>query len=239
MHQVIKNLHDRLSAGKRTRILAFGSSNTERYLTGMHWFDCFDIALNNQYGRLHTCINTGIGGDTVRNLLARFKEDAEFYKPHLAFITIGGNDSTNAEKHVPPEEFKSSLHELHRRFAEMDCEVVFQTYYAPDPDGMGDLTRFYQYADIVRDVAGETDALLIDHLARWEPFRQSHTDIYKGLMYNPFHVNRHGNKVMGVDIARKFNVSLTEDQDPFWAESLKIQKRMDDVFRGSADRADK
>ncbi len=237
MHQVVKNLHDRLSAEKRTRILAFGSSNTEHYLPGMHWFDCFEVALQNQYGRPHTCINTGRGGDTSRGLLERFKEDAEFYKPHLAFITIGGNDSTNAEKYVPAEEFESNLQELYRRFAEMDCSVVFQTYYAPDPDGMGDLTLFHQYTDIVRKVAEETGAFLIDHLARWEPFRQRHTDIYKGLMHNPFHVNHHGNKVMGVDIARAFDVPLTED--PFWSESLKIQKMMDDAFPGLADRSRK
>jgi hypothetical protein len=229
MHPVIEILHRRLRADQRIRILAFGSSNTEHYLPGMHWFDCFDIALQNRYGRLHTCINTGIGGNTSRDLLTRFKEDAEFYQPHFAFVTIGGNESTNAAKYIPAEKFESNLLELHRLFYEIDCNVIFQTYYAPDPDGMGDLKRFYQYAEIVRSVAKKTGAMLIDHLARWEPFRKRHTAIYKKLMHNPFHVNRHGNKVMGVDIAREFHVPLSDGQDPFWSESLKIQKLMDEA----------
>lgn len=227
MHEVIGKILNRFEQNKRTRILAFGSSNTEHFLPGMHWFDCLDVALCQKYGRLHTCINTGIGGDTSRGLLQRFAEDAEFYKPHLAFITIAGNDA-NPDKNISPDEFASNLQELYERFTKMGCMVIFQTYYAPDPDELGNLKTFYHYSNIVCEVAKTNGAYLIDHLERWEPFRQQHTDIYKKLMRDAFHVNRFGNMAMGVDIARHFMVPLN-DGDPFWDESLKIQAMMDKI----------
>jgi CheY-like chemotaxis protein len=127
----------RFEARLKTRILAFGSSNTERFLPGMHWFDVFDLALQNRIGRIHQCLNTGIGGHTTRDLLARFEEDTAFFKPHLVFITVGGNDS-NPDRKITPDEFEANLVELHRRISSWGCAVVFQTYYAVNPAQVGE-----------------------------------------------------------------------------------------------------
>ena len=141
----------RLRAGQKTRFLAFGSSNTERILPGMHWFDVFDLAVGNTYGRIHHCINTGIGGHTSKDLLDRFEEDAAFYKPHMVFITVGGNDS-NPDRKLSEEQFTYNLQELHRRFWRMGTAVVFQTYYAPICENCPDahMEKFYRYMDIIR-----------------------------------------------------------------------------------------
>lgn len=230
MSSVIKNLLERLAGGKRTRLLAFGSSNTERYLPGQHWFDCLELAVRQKYGRAHTCINTGISGDTSRDLVERFADDAALYKPQLVFITIGGNDA-NPERQINAAEFRSNLQELHSRFAAMACGVVFQTYYAPDPDTCETerLKIFYHYMDIVRELAAETDSALIDHLVRWERLRLKHHDIYIKLMRDAFHVMPGGNKVIGVDIARHFGIDLSKSEFDCWDEALKIQKIMDEL----------
>ena len=228
MSDVIKNLLDRLEARKKTRILAFGSSNTERYLPSLHWFDCFELAIKQKYNRIHTCINTGIGGDTSRGLLERFEEDATLYKPHMVFITIGGNDG-NPTKNIDATEFRANLKELHRRFEAMGCGVVFQTYYAPDPDSCEPerLKNIYHYMDIVRETAAETNSMLIDHLLRWERLRVKHHDIYINLMRDGLHVNERGNKVMGVDIARHLNIEFSNTELDCWAEAFLVQQIMD------------
>ena len=51
---VFNAMKSRFKAGLKTRILAFGSSNTERLVPGMHWFDVFDLAVHNTYGCIHT-----------------------------------------------------------------------------------------------------------------------------------------------------------------------------------------
>jgi len=40
----------------KVRILAFGSSNTDRRIVGMHWLDCLDLALKEKHGRIHHCV---------------------------------------------------------------------------------------------------------------------------------------------------------------------------------------
>lgn len=230
MSTVIKDFINGLSAEKRTRVLAYGSSNTERFLPDMHWFDCFELAIKEKYGRIHTCINTGIGGDTSRGLLERFEDDAEFFKPQLVFITIGGNDC-NPEKELDIVEFRSNLEELYRRFEAMNCGVIFQTYYSPNPADCETerINKFYKYTDIVREVAAETNSTLIDHLARWERLRLKHPNIYIDLMRDGFHVKPSGNKVLGVDIARHFGMDLKESEFNCWDEALAVQKIMDEL----------
>ena len=230
MSDVIKNFIDGFTTEKRTRVLAFGSSNTERYLPDSHWFDCFELAIRQKYGRVHTCINTGISGDTSRGLLERFENDAALYKPQMVFITIGGNDC-NPEKNIDAAEFRANIEALHSRFTAMNCRVVFQTYYSPAPDLCEPerLRVFYEYMDIIRETAAETDSMLIDHLARWERIRLKYYDIYINLMRDGFHVKPNGNKVMGVDIARHFGVDLSESELGCWDEALAVQKLMDEL----------
>ena len=236
---VFNAMKARFQAGLKTRILAFGSSNTERLVPGMHWFDVFDLAVHNTYGCIHACINSGIGGHSSGDLLNRFEDDAAFYRPHMVFITVGGNDS-NPERKMKEEQFTANLQELQRRFSLMGCAVVFQTYYAPikeqhDPEYM---LKFYRFMDIIRHVAAETKSGLVDHLVRWEHIRKNRPEKHLPLMQDAMHVNRRGNMVMGLDIARYFDAKLNipyanseydKEGKNFWDEALEIQKIMDDI----------
>lgn len=212
----------------KTRVLAFGSSNTQHFLPGMHWFDVFELAVNDTYGKIHYCINTGIGGNKTTDLLNRFDDDAALYQPHLVFITIGGNDSMQK---MPEAEFEFNLRELHRRFNNRGCMTVFQTYYSPDPGRNDDLTLFYRFMDIAREVAKSTGAGLVDHLRRWELLRKAYPELYLKMMRDGFHVNCYGNMLMGLDIGRCFGAKVNQDTAPagFWDESLKLQKLIDDL----------
>ncbi len=60
-------------------------------------------------------MNAGVGGDTAGKMLARFDDDAARYEPHLAIVTVGGNDSF-PQNGVTLDEFRANLVEIHRRF---------------------------------------------------------------------------------------------------------------------------
>lgn len=224
----------KIERGELQRILAFGSSNTQRLFCGMHWFDCLELGLVHRYaGRNHRCINTGIGGHTTADLLARFDEDAAFYKPHLAIITIGGNDC-HPDSGIDDAAYRANLLELHRRFSALACAVVFQTYYAFDaPRSDSRIDHFYRTMQIVREVAAESESLLIDHLTRWERLRTDDEAEYRKLMHDPFHVNRFGNMVMGLDLARAFDLPLGQDDPAYWDFPLRTQARMDALEAGT------
>ncbi len=227
MSNTIEKIKTRLQDGELTRILAFGSSNTERFLPDMHWFDVLDVAIRDKYGRVHYCINTGISGNTTRDLLQRFDRDAALYQPHVVIITIGGNDC-NPDKNLSIEDFERNLLTLHRQFTEMGTLVVFQTYYAVISDGSQRFLNFYKYSDVVRKVAADTQSALLDQLARWELLQQHYPDLYVPLMRDAFHLNRRGNRVMGVGVAREFDLTPDKDLD-FWGEALYAHQLMDQL----------
>ncbi len=226
----IQDIRSRLEPNRRAVILAYGSSNTERFLPGMHWFDIVELALRHTYGRFHQCTNTGLCGDTSRGLLERFERDAALFRPRLAIVTIGGNDRDPA-KGVPPEQFAQNLTELQKRFASIGCRTIFQTYYSPDPARNDDLTSFHQYMDILRSVARDTGSGLVDHLVRWEAFRQAHGDLYLEMMQDGFHVNHRGNAVLGLDCARAFGAIPAPGDAGFWDQAFEVQREMDSLIK--------
>ena len=226
----METIPKRFAAGQRTRIVAFGSSNTDRRIHGLHWFDWLDLGIKQTYGRVHHCINAGLGGDTSRGLLARFDEDVALYRPHVVFVTIGGNDS-KPDSGIDAEEFRYNLLELYGRIQAFGARTIFQTYYSADVVELGAEhgARFLSFMDVIRGVAAETGALLVDHHRRWEPLRVNHFAVFQRMMIDPLHVNALGNMVMGLDLIRAFRVQLANEQQKFCSEGLRVQQQLDEL----------
>ena len=212
------NIHDRFEeirafkkGAEKVRILAFGSSNTERRICGTHWLDCLDLGIKNKHGRIHHCINSGTGGETSRDLLARFDSDAKLYHPDIAFITIGGNDAAPVSG-IDDAEFKGNMIELYEKFNNIGCYVIFQTYYAPIPDDVpqDEYSTFCRYMEIIRNVAAKTNSGLIDHFKRWLPLQLEMPDKHAKLMLDAFHVNDIGNLIIGQNIAAEFGCEFLD-----------------------------
>jgi lysophospholipase L1-like esterase len=224
----INTIIERLTTQSRTRFVAFGSSNTERRLHGLHWFDWLDLGLVQTYGRRHHFINAGVGGDTTRDLLARFEDDVARYQPHVVFMTIGGNDA-KPDSGIDDAMYEADLRTLEQRIRKLDAVPVFQTYYAADIERLDPRhgTRFLAYMAVIRRVAMETVAPLIDHHRRWEPLRLQHAELYRELMQDPLHVNPLGNMLMGLDLIRAFGAQLEEEQELVCTRGRLFQKILD------------
>ena len=205
----LDTIRQHLQTEPRTRVVAFGSSNTDRRIHGLHWFDWLDLGIKHTHGRVHHFINTGIGGDTTRGLLARFDEDVARYEPHAVFVTTGGNDS-NPDVGIDAATYRANLLSLCERIRALAAVPILQTYYAADIENLGPVQgpRFLEYVLIVRDVAAETNTPLVDHHRRWEPLRLQHSELYQALMLDALHVNALGNMVIGMDLVRAFGVRL-------------------------------
>ena len=44
-------IFQRIEEGKHVHVLALGSSNTEHFMVGAHWFDYIDIGMMHKYRR--------------------------------------------------------------------------------------------------------------------------------------------------------------------------------------------
>lgn len=228
----LQSIRRRLESEPRTRIVAFGSSNTDRRIHGLHWFDWLDLGIKHTYGRVHHCINAGVGGDTTVDLMRRFDEDVTRYEPHAVIITIGGNDS-NPASGIGGELYRTSLAALCERVRALSAVPVLQTYYAADLEGLmpGHGPRFTAYMGAVRQVARETGTPLVDHLRRWEPLRRNHKELYTALMLDPLHTNPLGNMVIGMDLVRAFGVELSPEAQGYCAQGLVYQRILDALER--------
>jgi lysophospholipase L1-like esterase len=219
---------NRLVSGTWTRFVAFGSSNTERFIGGVHWLDWLELGIKHSHGRIAHFINAGLGGDTSRGLLGRFDNQVAVYSPDVVIITIGGNDA-GTDTGITAAEFKRNMTTLVELTKRIGAYPVLQTYYAQqtENDLPKRVERFLEFMQILRDVAADTSSGLVDHLSRWDVLRLRKPKLYATLMRDPHHLNDRGNEVFGVDLIRAFELKPVEELLELCEEGTKIQELMD------------
>lgn len=211
------NIFKKLASGEQIRICAFGASNSQRRIPGMHWFDYLELGFKKKYGG-SSCLflNAGVGGNTTRHALERFDRDVASFSPDLTLVTLGGNDN-KPEYGITDTEFHDNLIRIYERLTAINSQVMFQTYYACDLERAPDFRqqRMPKLMQIVRDTAIETGAFLYDHDQRWCKLRDSDIELYRLLMLDAFHVNEIGNMIIGLDLMRRFEVFPDQFSEAF------------------------
>ena len=121
-------------------------------------------------------INSGVGGDTSADGLARFASAVSANDPDVVFIAFGTNDaSKDMDRYVPIENYKENLREMVRRVRALGARAVIVTpppvvdaqYLtrhdaAPFEEYGGPNGLVSLYAQAARDVAAEFGADVAD-----------------------------------------------------------------------------
>jgi len=235
-------IYKKLASQKAIKVVAFGSSNTQRFDVGMHWFDFVELGFKNVYGG--SCgqfINSGVTNNTTGDLLARFDDQLAAYKPDLVIMTVGANDCI---QRVPLTEYRDNILQLIKQIKDLNGEVVLQTYYACDLKLLQEenyewnrhlATDLVAYMDVIREVAEFTDTCLIDQDARWSPLRDEHLEEYRTLMRDSLHLNAAGNMLMGLEAMRFFDTQFRYDQIEYCRDGLLLQYKLDVLARKVMD----
>lgn len=115
-----------------------------------------------------TWVNRGVGGDTTRDLKARWESDAVDERPDWLSVKIGINDVWRAfgdhpEDAVPIDEYEATLRELLRRAVEATgCRLILAEPYLIEPDrAEPQRAQSDRYREVVRRLAAEFDAVLV------------------------------------------------------------------------------
>ena len=197
--------------------MAFGSSVVERTIEGTHWFDCVDLAVTWNRGRIHHCINVGCSGDTSDDLINRFDQDVARLQPDIIFIKIGGND-TEEEAKISPERFEENITNIVSRLNQLGSRICLMTYHSPifELYGTKRVTKLFEFMEIVRDVSRLKKTYLIDTLPLWENLRKKHPLIHKSLLLDEIHLNRLGNLLLGLIITKVLGLNLSEQDKKYW-----------------------
>lgn len=116
-------------------------------------------------------INVGTGGNTVRDLKARWQEDVTDKKPDILSIMIGTNDVWRqydtpfiTEWHVYIEEYEHTLRELVAQAQPVaGSGIVLMTPFFLESNEQDAMRRTMdEYGAVVRRIADETGCLFID-----------------------------------------------------------------------------
>ncbi|KKR04401.1 MAG: Lipolytic enzyme, G-D-S-L family [Candidatus Uhrbacteria bacterium GW2011_GWF2_39_13] len=213
------------------KVVALGSSSTQRFMCGMHWFDYVELGFKNTDYRVGQFINSGVSNDSTVQWLERFDNECAVYKPDLVLFTVGANDC-RLEHSL--EKFKKNLMELYDRIKGTGADLVFQTFYPLDMErAKGAWLKIEEYIPVVRQVAEETGSLLIDTEKRWKKLRDYNIELYRALLRDFAHLNEMGNMVLGLDIMRFFNTGLLvkDGQIDYCRDGLLLQHKIDSLDR--------
>ena len=222
-------IFDRIARGNHVHVAALGSSSTEHFMVGAHWFDYVNMGFMHKYRRWtddlssvdnpQLCLNAGTSNNTTTELLARFDRDIAPFKPDLLIVLTGINDA-NPNRGVSLAEFRANLTAIRCRAEALRCDVLFQTFYSCDAELLakehpGWATNYPEYAEVIREVAGD---MLLDNFARWERLRKFDAKAYRLLMRDSLHLNPDGNAVIGLDLVRLLDLKLPDENLP-WIRS--------------------
>jgi acyl-CoA thioesterase-1 len=121
-----------------------------------------------KYPQLNFCIfNTGINGNTVRDLERRWKRDCLSHKPNVLSVMIGINDlwqmSTSGEERQGVQEYKSTYQELLSAVRQQgDCQIVLMEPFMFCGDAEDRMFRgLAGYINAVHNLAKQFDAILV------------------------------------------------------------------------------
>ena len=110
-------------------IVGFGDSITlcSRQPEGRKWLQLLDTQLCAAFpGALFNVVNSGVGGNSARQAMARFGRDVAAYRPDVVLLQFGGNNSKrlDPEQMVGLDEFRAHLAQFGRGMAELAVAAV-------------------------------------------------------------------------------------------------------------------
>jgi len=137
----------------------FGARDyTEHFTERLRW----------EMGRRRDCvIKTGVSGWTVATMLDDIQWSLLRHKPDAVSLMFGMNDCVAGAPGLG--EFRRGYRELVRRVrGECGAAIAVHTLNRVLPTDAERFPHAAAYVDVVREVAAEAGAVLIDHWAHWE-----------------------------------------------------------------------
>ncbi|MEM9832915.1 MAG: SGNH/GDSL hydrolase family protein [Bacteroidota bacterium] len=189
---------------EKKRVVFFGDSITQ---AGNEPGGYIDLMRQQMDTSRYELIGAGISGNKVPDLQGRVQEDVLSHNPDIVVIYIGINDvwhfykfegTTGTEKPV----YEAGLKDLIQTITTAGSEVILATptVIGEDPDSPDEANqRLLEYAEIVRQVADETNTPLCDLRADINEYLRENNSSqqYQGILTNDgVHMNKKGNQFL-------------------------------------------
>lgn len=163
-------------------------------------------------------INTGISGNRTGDVLNGFEQRVARFQPDVVFVMLGMNDVTAGT--AGRAGFKANLESITDRIRSVNAIPVLQT----SNPAVGDASRsdLTNYMDIIRQVAADKDAILIDHYASWNKRVPDAQQLRKEWLNDAIHPNEVGH----LEMAKKIFADLGIFDDASPTSRMKLATRL-------------
>jgi lysophospholipase L1-like esterase len=147
-------------------------------------------------------VNAGTSGNTVRDLKARWQTDVIDLKPDWLSVCIGINDvwrqfdtPRQTEYSVPLDEYETTYRAILAQVRpQLKGLVLITPYYIESNRADAMRARMDQYGAVVKKLAGEFDAALVDTQAAFDAaLEHNHS---AGLAWDRIHPNQTGHMIL-------------------------------------------
>ncbi len=161
-------------------------------------------------GTRTTCINAGIGGNRVTDMLARIGDDVVSHDPDWITVSVGINDVFHGLNGTPIRTFREKHAELVQRLADQTvAKLALFTSTVIGEDLECEANReLNDYNDCIRRTARKQNALMVpmneafhSAISQWQRHSQDLRFTTDGI-----HMTREGNHLMAITLLKAWRV---------------------------------
>lgn len=138
-------------------------------------------------------INTGISGNTTRNILDDFDWRITQFRPAVVSLMLGTNDCIR--KGITAEVFEQNLHAIVTKIRESGAVPVLHTPNILIPEKAPDRgATLPLYVSVIRKVAQNANVILVDNYQHWEDSMKNGIPVYRQWLNDPIHPGETGHQ---------------------------------------------
>lgn len=163
----------------------------------------FEKYLKDELGRKDdVVINTAVSGATTAEQEENSNERLDKYNADVVIVMLGTNDASNET--VPIDRYKANLESIVDKIHDKGAVAVLRTPNPLRPEAGNRAVNLPRYAEVIRTVAAEKNALLDDHFTEWSKELETRAYLWQNTYWNndTIHPNPNGQLNMAQSLIR-------------------------------------
>ena len=176
---------------------------------GVGYVRLIDSFLASTYPEINVrIINSGVSGNTSRDLLERFDRDVVEFDPDWVSICIGTNDVWRQfdspaipQNHVLPDEYEKNLETMILKVKDTTKGIFILSPYIMEPNSADKMrARINEYVAIAKKLSEKHNCIFVDFQKMYEDYFQIHHSSF--IAWDRIHPNQRGSMLMAKEVLK-------------------------------------
>ena len=176
---------------------------------GVGYVRLIDSFLASTYPEINVrIINSGVSGNTSRDLLERFDRDVVEFNPDWVSICIGVNDVWRQfdspaipQNCVLPDEYEKNLETMILKVKDTTKGIFILSPYIMEPNSADKMrARINEYVAIAKKLSEKHNCIFVDFQKMYEDYFQIHHSSF--IAWDRIHPNQRGSMLMAKEVLK-------------------------------------